>query len=62
MTDQSKTTVALVAQLDAAARRWWVPAWLSDLLTRASAEIEAQHECQRILRFRLDVARGDIND
>ena len=62
MDDQSRMTEALIAQLDAAARRWWVPAWLSDLLTRASAQIEAQREYERILRFRLDVARGDAND
>lgn len=53
--------VPLVGRLEAAARRWWMPAWLSDLLIQASAEIEVRAEMEKLLRYRLDIARGDAN-
>lgn len=52
---------ALVGQLEAAARRWWVPGWLGDLLIRAAAHIEVRAEMERLLRMKLDIARGDAN-
>lgn len=60
MSDQK--TIELIARLDDAALRWWVPSWLSDLLTRASAEIEAQMDYERILQMKLNVARGNVHD
>jgi hypothetical protein len=47
----------LVARLEAAARRWWVPAGLSDLLIRAAACIEVQEEMEALLRMKLERAQ-----
>lgn len=55
-------STALVEQLEAAARRWWVPSWMGDLLIRAAAHIEVQAEMERLMQFKLDLARGDAND
>jgi hypothetical protein len=55
-------TTALVAQLEAAARRWWVPSWLGDLLIRAAAHIEVQAEMEKLMQMKLDIARGEAND
>lgn len=48
---------ALIIRLDDAARRWWVPRWLSDLLTQASAHIEVQAEMEVLMQMKLDRAR-----
>ena len=60
MTDQptiDPRSARLVARLEAAARRWWVPEWMSDLLIEAAAHIETQAEMERLLDFKLDRAR-----
>ena len=61
MSDQHKTT-KLVAELEAAAFRWWMPTRLSRLLLRAAVEIETRAEMEEILRAKLDVARGEAVD
>lgn len=48
---------ALVARLEAAARRWWMPHWLGDLLIQAASHIEVQAEMEKLLRMRLDAAQ-----
>lgn len=47
----------LIARLEAAARRWWVPAGLSDLLIRAAACIEVQAEMEVLMRMKLEQAQ-----
>jgi hypothetical protein len=47
----------LVTRLEAAARRWWVPAGLADLLIRAAACIEVQAEMEALLRMKLERAQ-----
>ena len=54
-------STALVVQLEAAACRWWVPAWLADLLIRAAAHIEVQSEMEKLMQMKLDIARGEAN-
>lgn len=51
-------TARLIAQLEAAARRWWVPGWLGDLLIRAAAHIETQAEMEKLLRLHRDRAEA----
>jgi hypothetical protein len=57
-----ETTLHNLPERLEAARRWWMPRWLTDLLRDAASEIRVLDEARRDLRFKLDLARGDAHD
>jgi hypothetical protein len=59
---KSETTIHDIPERLEAARRWWMPRWLTDLLGEAASEIRVLDEARRLAIFKLDLARGDAHD
>ncbi len=57
-----ETTIHDIPERLEAARRWWMPRWLTDLLREAACEIRVLDEARRLAAFHRDLARGDARD